>query len=430
MNALRAAVWTLTALLGPAHAAQVPERELPSAPELFSLAGQAFAPDASVPPPRTLIVRGKARLSDGSMSGSGTWTELHRLGVGTRITFAVEGLGTFEQGAAQGVVWERHPTDGVRLLDGFDADAALRRFAWYRGSGWRDGYRELRAPRRASREGCASLSLVAPFRRCEHALDFEGREVLDTLTLDLASGLPVELVLADHTRAGRPVERLLELDGWRGEGGRRWPTRRRERFGALTIDLTIETLELDPDPPLADDAFAPPAEVTTDTARPPADPDEIRVRTIAERPVAVIRLRCAPADVGRELALAGPELARAVQALGAHATGPTFVRRLVEGPDELELELGLPLAEPLDGPLEKGSRVVPATLPAGDVATAWHTGSHGTLGATRERLARWMVERDLVLRAPAWEVWWSDPGSEPDQALWRTEILCPIERAR
>ena len=47
-----------------------------------------------------------------------------------------------------------------------------------------------------------------------------------------------------------------------------------------------------------------------------------------------------------------------------------------------------------------------------------------------EALDRWCAEHGRRAAGPNWEVYWTDPGREPDPAKWRTEVLKPLEPAR
>ncbi|MDE2886917.1 MAG: GyrI-like domain-containing protein [Gemmatimonadota bacterium] len=90
--------------------------------------------------------------------------------------------------------------------------------------------------------------------------------------------------------------------------------------------------------------------------------------------------------------------------------------------DRLEMECGMPVASPVEGT----ERVRPGELPAGKVATVTHMGPYEQLGQTWSALMKWMEEEDLQAAGAPWEVYVTDPGEEPDQSKWRTDIFFPI----
>jgi DNA gyrase inhibitor GyrI len=65
-------------------------------------------------------------------------------------------------------------------------------------------------------------------------------------------------------------------------------------------------------------------------------------------------------------------------------------------------------------------------LPGGRVASTWHVGSYHELPRTYARLEAWIDEQGYTRRGAAWEIYWTDPGIEPDPAKWRTQVLWPI----
>ncbi len=90
--------------------------------------------------------------------------------------------------------------------------------------------------------------------------------------------------------------------------------------------------------------------------------------------------------------------------------------------DRLEMECGMPVASPVEGT----ERVRPGELPAGKVATVTHMGPYEQLGQTWSALMKWMEEEGLQAAGAPWEVYVTDPGEEPDQSKWRTDIFFPI----
>jgi effector-binding domain-containing protein len=47
------------------------------------------------------------------------------------------------------------------------------------------------------------------------------------------------------------------------------------------------------------------------------------------------------------------------------------------------------------------------------------------MGPAYEALADWVERRGGELDGEAWEVYYSDPGEQPDPATWRTEVIQP-----
>lgn len=90
--------------------------------------------------------------------------------------------------------------------------------------------------------------------------------------------------------------------------------------------------------------------------------------------------------------------------------------------ERLEMECGMPVASPVEGT----ERVRPGELPAGKVATVTHMGPYEQLGQTWSALMKWIEDEGLQPAGAPWEVYVTDPGEEPDQSKWRTDIFFPI----
>jgi effector-binding domain-containing protein len=86
---------------------------------------------------------------------------------------------------------------------------------------------------------------------------------------------------------------------------------------------------------------------------------------------------------------------------------------------EFEVEAGFPVSAPAAG----GAHVEASVLPGGRAAATWHTGPYESLACAHEALERWMTDNGASTDGPCWEVYYSDPMSEPDPARWRTEIV-------
>lgn len=107
---------------------------------------------------------------------------------------------------------------------------------------------------------------------------------------------------------------------------------------------------------------------------------------------------------------------------GQHPAGMPFSRYHSMDGSTVDLECGMPVPSPMEG---KG-RVEAGELPAGTVATVTHTGPYDELPQTWSALTTWMESQGLEPAGAPWEVYVTDPGAEPDQSKWRTDIFFPV----
>jgi AraC family transcriptional regulator len=141
------------------------------------------------------------------------------------------------------------------------------------------------------------------------------------------------------------------------------------------------------------------------------------------QPALAIRLHSSIEEIPTTLAVALPEVWHAAEAMGLAPDGPPYTRYLGDFTPDLEYEAGVPLPAP--APARHG-RAEPVELPGGTLAVTWHEGPYEGLGETYAALMRWIAEQGRTVVGPMWEVYWTDPGAEPDPRRWRTEVLVPV----
>jgi effector-binding domain-containing protein len=152
-----------------------------------------------------------------------------------------------------------------------------------------------------------------------------------------------------------------------------------------------------------------------------ASVDDVTVSRRAEQPVAVIRSTCSMSELGQRLGEILPAVHAAVLAQGRTPTQPPFVRYLDMDMENATLDFEAGIA--VDAPITDADPVYATILPGGEIASAWHVGPYQEIGATHQRLEAWIAAHGRQQDNGRWEVYWTDPGTEPDPAKWRTEVL-------
>jgi effector-binding domain-containing protein len=114
--------------------------------------------------------------------------------------------------------------------------------------------------------------------------------------------------------------------------------------------------------------------------------------------------------------------------LAAHSlppAGPPFIRYLTVN---MDAELTLELAVPVDGSAPADGPVRPGVLPAGDYVTLLHVGPYDGLVQANAALQQWASERDVrwAMDGETWlgriERYLTDPSQEPDPSKFQTEL--------
>jgi AraC-like DNA-binding protein/effector-binding domain-containing protein len=160
----------------------------------------------------------------------------------------------------------------------------------------------------------------------------------------------------------------------------------------------------------------------------PLMPYSVTTRELASQPVLVVRRRVRRTDIAKTLAEQLGRIFQYVHSSGGAIAGQPFTRYLEWGPGVLTLEVGLPIAQPLQqGPAPAGD-IRADTLPGGPAAATTHLGAYEKLSEAHAAVQVWMEENNLRGAGAPWEVYVSDPAEVPDPANWRTDIFWPLER--
>ncbi len=152
---------------------------------------------------------------------------------------------------------------------------------------------------------------------------------------------------------------------------------------------------------------------------------EISPRTTKAQPTAVMTATLPVTAIGSWLASVYGTLASVITAHGAYPAGPPFARYHRLDGDKFAVEAGFPVSAPIDA----DGDVRPSQLPGGPAAVVTYTGPYEQMASAYEALASWVASHGSEPAGDPWEVYLTDPGSEPDPAAWRTEIIQPYRAA-
>jgi effector-binding domain-containing protein len=403
------------------------QSELPAAADVLArLDAHTAVPEARARA-RNLRVRGT--ITAAGMAEAGTYEELYAADgrVLYRVAWRMPGSAggenappetTTTQGTDGKVAWTTDPALGVAVFEGEERALALRMYATMRRAPWQDLYVAAAVTGTKQLDGHEHFELRLTTAAGEsdtwfvHAQAHTLSRVDSTLPDPNGGKLSVRWLFSDYRR----VDGVL------------YPWHKRQLVGAYVIEYAVTDLEH----PAALDAarLAPPAEVAAAIADParrspraPAAAAGCEVREVDGRHAASIRVEVAEADISKTLAVLLPEVMQYLGSIGEVPAGPPFTRYHAFAGEKVDLEAGIPVRKAVAGE----GRVRPAELPGGRAAVVWHIGDYRDLAATHRALETWMQAQKLEPRSPRWEMYWTDPGIEPDTKKWRTQIVWPVK---
>ncbi len=159
----------------------------------------------------------------------------------------------------------------------------------------------------------------------------------------------------------------------------------------------------------------------------PASPDAavVVVMELTAQPALLLRVRAPAAELGARMQDAMFTLFAAAATAKVDLAGPPFAR-LVAAPDDdgtITLDAGVPVIKPVASP---GGEVVVGELPAGPAATLLHVGRHDDLATAHAALERWLIAHQRTAAGPGWQVFLTNPITEPDPDAQQTKLFVPL----
>ena len=151
----------------------------------------------------------------------------------------------------------------------------------------------------------------------------------------------------------------------------------------------------------------------------------IATRELAPQPIVSLRDRRAAADLPAFLGHAFGELFGRLGLLGVTPAGEPFVIYHEFGPDGIDAEVCVPVAEFVSAT----GRIQTRVLPAVTVARTLHVGPYEELGAAYAALTAWVGDHGYEAAGPTQERYLNGPGGAGEPvwpAEYRTEVEIPI----
>lgn len=375
----------------------------------------------------TLRITGTMQVQ--AMPLKGTFSELHHPAGQSRMAWTFPGFGDTIEGTDMGVFYEASPM-GVDIRRGWRAAAAYRILALRRHVSWKvmyeqaalDGFEEV-GGERCHRVTLTPKSPVA-LGFAKEDEEIGERPAPDVWFVGATSGLlhRVDMQVSVPNRGSGRLS--LGYADWRDVEGMLFPYRTSRAMHGYVMEAIAEKIEVGVE--FAPGATGMPESVQKSVGAKPAPtglPDPgWKLIELTEQHTATVRVTCKTDEISRTLAGILPEVMRYLGESGATAAGPPFSRyHSIEG-GQIDLEAGIPVTKPI----RDSGRIKSSTLPGGRAATGDHIGEYHRLSETHGLLTQWLATRGEAAQGGVWEVYWTDPGVEPDPRKWRTQLVQPL----
>jgi effector-binding domain-containing protein len=125
-----------------------------------------------------------------------------------------------------------------------------------------------------------------------------------------------------------------------------------------------------------------------------------------------------PQAIGEAFGELMPYLARQ----GEGPVGPPFTAYHNEDMQDMDIEIGIPVARPLAGE----GRVQPSKIEGGKAVVCLHVGPYDQLKVAYEAIMQWMTAGGHQYAMPCYEFYLNDPCDTPPERL-QTQIVIPVK---
>jgi effector-binding domain-containing protein len=140
-------------------------------------------------------------------------------------------------------------------------------------------------------------------------------------------------------------------------------------------------------------------------------------------PTLVVRTRTRVQDMPLLIGKSYGTIAAYLRELGRHMAGIPFVAYHNMDMQDLDVELGFPVAASLPG---KGD-IQPGMIPAGLTVACIYQGAYSGLQSAYEEMAKWIQEHGYIPSGVAYECYYNGP--EFSESLLLTQIAMPVTRS-
>ncbi|MGD1993309.1 MAG: GyrI-like domain-containing protein [Anaerolineae bacterium] len=146
-----------------------------------------------------------------------------------------------------------------------------------------------------------------------------------------------------------------------------------------------------------------------------------KVEERSAQPTLAIRTRTSVEHLPKILGQSYGAIGQYLGELGEQPVGPPFSAYYNMDMQDLDVEIGFPVARELPGRGE----IQAGEIPGGRMATCLYTGPYSEMEPAYDALTRFIEENGYQPTGVAYEVYLSDPDETPSEAL-QTQILFPL----
>lgn len=141
----------------------------------------------------------------------------------------------------------------------------------------------------------------------------------------------------------------------------------------------------------------------------------------AAQPALSVRTRATAQDLPELFSKTFSAIMQYLGELGEQPTGMPYAAYYNMDMQNLDIEIGFPVAQKIPGKAEIQS----SEFPGGKLASVMHIGPYDQVGPAYDALTQWMKEKGYETTGVVYELYYSEPDTPPEEI--RTEIIFPLK---
>jgi len=140
------------------------------------------------------------------------------------------------------------------------------------------------------------------------------------------------------------------------------------------------------------------------------------------QPVLSVRARAAVQDLPAIIGESYGKIMEYMNQIGQQPAGAPFVAYYNMDMEDLDLEIGFPVAVPLDG----SNGISRSEIPAGKYVSTTYRGPYAGMEKPYNEMAKWIEENGYKSKGISYEYYYNSPMEVPESEL-LTRIVMPVE---
>lgn len=149
---------------------------------------------------------------------------------------------------------------------------------------------------------------------------------------------------------------------------------------------------------------------------------DFEVMQKSAQPVLSMRTRTSVANLPQELGKAYNAIIKYLGEKGLNPAGPAFAAYYNLDMENLDVEMGFPVQEQIDG----NSEIKSNEIPAGKQVSCMYKGPYAKMESTYNEMTEWMNENGHIPTGVCYEFYYNSPMDVPENEL-LTKIVFPVK---